>query len=119
MEKERWQPLAMIPVLFEIIKDMLISSENQLIQLKEGKEKRHFLKKNMISRMIQFHEDQSQLLPKYLEQCKIWRTYELNSRQKFGVSQIESHVKSLIVVNETILFLSVGYEIDNNKEIVG
>lgn len=101
-----WQPLTMIPVLNEIVGDMLKASERQLARLEEVKESPHVFDNTTRARIIQFHADQNALLPTYLEQCQLWRSHELNANQKNWVKEIESHANLLKTVNEEILFLA-------------
>jgi hypothetical protein len=105
-QKSMWQPLTMIPVLNEIVGDMLKASERQLSRLEEVKENPHIFDSATRSRLTQFHTDQNALLPTYLEQCQLWRGYELNTNQRHWVKDIESHVHLLKTVNQEILVLA-------------
>jgi hypothetical protein len=108
-----WQPLTMIPVLNEVVEDMLKSSERELARLEEEKSFTRVYDKEKRERIIKFHTDQNALLPTYVKQCQLWRHYTLNNRQKCLVGQIELHAKLLKAVNEKIILFANQYEKDN------
>jgi hypothetical protein len=109
------QPLTMIPVLNEIVHDMLKLSERQLSRLEEDKSFTHAFDKTKRIRLIEFHTDQNALLPTYVKQCELWGHYVLNQRQQYWVGEIELHVTLLKAVNDKIILFTHQYTTDSDK----
>ena len=109
MRKPNWQPPAMIPFFVNLSQEMLDSSKDQLINMKEVKGKPYLLSDNEIERCLKLYREMNEDIPVFLEQCKRWLQLSITISQRKQVLKIEAITKERHDVNEQILSLVKKY----------
>lgn len=105
-----WQKTDMIPVFHEMLETMLDSTQEQLKNLQQAKDKPHILDDHTVQRLLKLYTEQLEMLPLYQEQCQRWHTEKLNRQQKQGVTEIEGNIITLEKQNTEIIQLASSIE---------
>ena len=118
MRKPNWQPPAMIPFFVNLSQEMLDSSKDQLINMKEVKGKPYLLSDNEIERCLKLYREMNEDTPIFLEQCKRWLQLPITISQRKQVLKIEAITKERHDVNEQILSLVKRYQTHTINKIM-
>lgn len=102
-KKINWQPLSMIPVIAEMVDDMLKSAEIQLTQLKQAEDNPYKLDDDIIEQILESYREQRELISVCLQQCQHWEKNKLNNKQKAWVSEIKELAEKLSITNHKII----------------
>lgn len=105
MEKRNFQPITKALAILEITRGMLDSSRDQLETMQQVKDRPHILDDAIINRSLKLYTAQNEDSDMFLQQCAIWRKQELNEVQSYQIQEIEKCTKSLIDINNQILFI--------------
>ena len=105
-----YQSTSMIPLFYQMAREILDASRKQLSNMKQVKGRAHVLNDELVNRIINLYTHQLKDVAIYLEQCKFWRKQKLSSSQLKQVNQIESNVQELEKINNQILFLVKHYK---------
>lgn len=84
-----WKMPTMIPVAHEMIEEMLKNAEAQLKELVETQKKPHTFDRTALKQIMADCEKEMRKIPIHQEQCRRWRTDNLNRRQLMWVGQME------------------------------
>jgi len=118
MRTPNWQPPAMIPFFLNLSQEMLDSSKDQLINMKEAKGKPYLLSDNEIERSLKLYGEMNEDTSLFLEQCKRWLKLPLTASQRKEVFKIEAITKERHDVNQQILFLVRQYQTHTINKIM-
>jgi hypothetical protein len=118
MRKPNWQPPAMIPFFLNLSQEMLDSSKDQLINMKEVKGKPYLLSDREIERCLKLYGEMNEDTPVFLEQCKRWLKLPLTTSQRKQVLKIEAITKERHDINEQILSLVKQYQTHTINKIM-
>ena len=110
MRTPNWQPPAMIPFFLNLSQEMLDSSKDQLINMKEVKGKPYLLSDNEVERCLKLYGEINEDILVFLEQCKRWLQLPITISQRKQILKIEAITKERHDVNEQILSLVKKYK---------
>lgn len=105
MQKQQptFHPISKALSFLEITDGMLKSSQEQLVNMKNIKDKPHILNDELINRSVKLYTSQNEDLDLFLQQCSLWREKELTEIQQYQVTTIEENANTLIKINNQIL----------------
>ena len=105
MQKQQptFHPISKALSFLEITDGMLKSSQEQLVNMKNIKDKPHILNDELINRSVKLYTSQNEDLDLFLQQCSLWREKELTEIQQYQVTTIEENANTLIKIHNQIL----------------
>ena len=110
MRQPIWQPLSMIPFFLNLSREMLESSQDQLVNMQAIQGKPYLLSNHEIDRCLKLYSEMNEDTWVYIEQCKRWFNFHLTVEQHQQVLKIEEMTKQRHEINDQILSLVEGYK---------
>ena len=104
------QPISMIPMIYDLSKTMLESSQENLENFEEAQDRPHVLDDAIVERSVKLYTEQNKDIIHFINQCKEWKKENLTPKQEEQVTACESNYKELRKSNQRILFLMDHYK---------
>ena len=80
-QQPTFHPISKALSFLEITDGMLKSSQEQLVNMENIKDKPHILNDELINRSVKLYKSQNEDLDIFLQQCSLWRKKELTEVQ--------------------------------------
>ena len=80
-QQPTFHPISKAFSFLEITDGMLKSSQEQLVNMENIKDKPHILNDELINRSVKLYKSQNEDLDIFLQQCSLWRKKELTEVQ--------------------------------------
>jgi len=119
LNQPQWQPISVLPLITEVIDDLLLSAKDQYNLLFQAKDKPHILDQPTVTRVIQVYSQQKEDIWLYEEQLKRWQNQKLTSKQQTEVTKLQRDVEEFSNILNDILALADDLKKGTIETILG
>jgi beta-phosphoglucomutase-like phosphatase (HAD superfamily) len=100
-----WQPIAMLPVIAQLIDGGLSDTQEQYQTLQQAQGRSYALDDDTVGRVMKSANEQKEFLDVYAEQLTRWKAEKLSAAQKQEIERLEQQLVKFRELNTTILAL--------------
>jgi hypothetical protein len=105
-EEPYWQPLSALPMIAQLIRETLNSTDEQYQTLREAEEKPYVLDDALIDRVIRLYTVQAEDVVLFEEQLTRWKKETLTPGQEQVIDQLQESLQQLRELEAKILSLA-------------
>ncbi|QFT57087.1 hypothetical protein [Microbulbifer sp. THAF38] len=117
-EQPQWQPISMLPIIADMINDMLQASLEQLDSMRLAVLRPHVMDNATTFRVIKVYTEQLKFHWVYEEQLSRWTIASSNDQQRKDINRLIEQAKRLREADEEILKLAHTIEPETIDKIL-